>query len=78
MSLINYKIEVSVDNSTWSDIDKHNGDPFINMEQATFTLPIDKNKQKEAKYIRLTQAGEYSSGSHFLLIESVEFDGNLK
>ena len=75
---IYYKIEVSNDNSTWYEIDKQNGGPFTNGQPATFTIPIDKNKQKEAKYIRLTQTGENSHGNDDLIFESIEFYGYLK
>ena len=75
---INYKIEVSNDNSTWYEIDKQNGGPFTDGQQATFTIPIDKNKQKEAKYIRLTQTGKNSNGCDYLCFESIEFYGYLK
>lgn len=75
---INYKIEVSNDNSTWYEIHKQNGGPFTNGQQATFTIPIDKNKQKEAKYIRLTQTGKDSHGHDYLIFESIEFYGYLK
>ena len=75
---INYKIEVSNDNSTWYEIDKQNGCPFTNGQQATFTIPIDKNKQKVAKYIRLTQTGKNSTGHDHLCFESIEFYGYLK
>ena len=75
---INYKIEVSNDNSTWYEIDKQNGGPFTNGQQATFTIPIDKNKQKVAKYIRLTQTVKDSNGSDYLCFESIEFYVYLK
>ena len=75
---INYKIEVSNDNSTWYEIDKQNGGTFKDGQPATFTIPVDKNKQKVAKYIRLTQTGKNSSGSDYLNFESIEFYGYLQ
>lgn len=65
--------EVSNDNSTCYQIDKQNGVTFSYRKQATLTFPIDKNKQKEGKYILLTQTGKTADGNDDLGFESIEF-----
>lgn len=42
------------------------------------TFSISKDKQKAAKFIRLTQIGKTSSGTDHLVFQYIEFYGYLK
>ena len=77
---LTYKIEISKDNYTWHEIDRQNRGPFMDWQYETnaFTFSIDKTKQKEAKYIGLTETENNSSGNGHLNFEAIEFYGYLQ
>lgn len=71
-------IQGSNDGQNWEDIDKQEDCPYLNGASLIHTFKIKKENRKEFSYIKLLQTDSNWYGRDFLLIDSIEFYGELK
>lgn len=70
-------IEGSNDNKNWVLIDSQENCPYLKESNFYHTFPIQKEKSKEFKYIRMCQTGQTWRNDDVFLIHSFELFGEL-
>jgi hypothetical protein len=69
-------LEGSIDCESWIEMDHQENNASLNSQGAISTFIISSSI--DFRYIRLRQIGMNSNGSHYLIVNSIEFFGILK
>ena len=77
----NWVIEISNDEKSWSEIDKHTDDPTMNSPGKIATFKV--NNSRFARYVRFRHTGPFWKSLTGIMacsirINSIEFYGRLK
>ena len=76
-SLKSWAIEGSSDNLSWIPIDTQENCAYLNGSLLTHTFHIEKQQNKEFRYIRIRSTGPCWTGEHYLNIGRFELYGKL-
>jgi hypothetical protein len=70
-------VEGSIDNANWIPLDRHEGDPKIDLNHRTGTFAIPILEDVDYKFIRLRHTGRTADGTDYLIITGFELFGYL-